>query len=153
MGICDFSGVMWANCIGGCVTRALIAATFVCALAFPFSAYAETPQQALHAYLVRQAGKSQECPRLPATNQYCNPAPVTGTAADATKALQIMRNVETLGVMCSGGDTNACLRQGAFRDAAGKLGWCARPTIGMRWENVIVWAKCSGKPVIINRAN
>lgn len=79
--------------------------------------------------------------------EFCNPKSVSGTAKDAAEALRYMRNVDRLGILCAGGDLNACLRQGAMRDAANGLGWCAQPSRGLNMENVTLWARCT--PAVI----
>ncbi len=117
--------------------------TLLVMMILPATANAGTPQQELYSHLVRQAGKSGECRGAAVSDRYCNPARVTGSAKDATQVLRFIRNVEMLGIACSGGDVNACLRQGAIRTEAEKLGWCARPTRGLNWENVILWARCA----------
>jgi hypothetical protein len=117
----------------------LLAAT----IAFPTAVHARTPQQVLYAHLVEQARKSGECSRFPAIRQFCHPSRVSGTAKDATQALRYMRNVEMLGILCSGGDVNACQRQGAMSEAAKKLGWCAQASRGLNLDTVILWARCA----------
>lgn len=117
--------------------------------ALPTVAQAGTPQQSLYDHLVQQVSKSQECPNMPVSNRYCHPAPVTGSGTDAVNALRYMRDVERLQPLCAALVGNACDRQQASRSAVHKLGWCARPTIGWRSENVIVWAKCP-REIIIN---
>lgn len=132
---------------------ALCAAT----LAITTAANAGTPQQNLYAYLIHQAKKSWNCPNVPASSvdyRFCNPLPVIGSAKDAALALQSMRNIEALGILCAAHDSNACLRQGAIYKSVQKLGWCARPTIGYNEENVIAWARCPKNGIIIlNKAH
>ena len=128
--------------------RTIIALSAMALFAVAPSASAQTPQQELHNHLVQQAAKSWECPRVPKSVQECHPKPVTGSAQAAAVALQQMRIVERLAVLCAARDSNACLRQDAARKSVGKLGWCARPTMGFNNENVIVWARCSQDVVI-----
>jgi len=123
--------------------RKLIAFAAMAYIATAVSAYARTPQQELYSHLVQQAAKSWECPMVPKSVQECNPKPVTGSSQAAAAALQKMRIVERLGVLCAARDSNACLRQDAARQSVGKMGWCARPTMGFNNENVIVWARCA----------
>jgi hypothetical protein len=126
----------------------MLSATFLSAAA----AYARTAQQSLHTHLVQQAGKSRECPMVPVSNAYCNPLPVAGSAKDAEQALAFMLTVERLGASCSGEDIRSCQRQAVAQKGAAELGWCAQPTKGINWENVIVWARCP-KDIVIYGGN
>lgn len=120
-----------------------IIGTVVAAFLLPASANAGTPQQDLYVHLVQQAGKSRDCVKSVSGNQFCKPAPVSGRVKNAAEVLRHMREVEKLGALCSAGEVNACLRQGAVNKTVEKLGWCSRPSLGKNWENVILWAQCA----------
>lgn len=119
-----------------------VAALLAATIAFPTTVNAKTPQDDLYNYIVGQARKSNDCSRFPNRLPYCKPTRVSGTATDAAQALRYMRAVEALGIACTGGDVNACLRQGANVDAAKKIGWCPQPSRGLNFENVILWGRC-----------
>lgn len=128
--------------------RKIIGALAGIAMSLPVSSAIAGPQQDLKVYLAHQAAKARQCWKATGPTNYCNPHFNVSSQA-AVQAIGYMRSLDALVLPCINHDGEACARQLPLIQAARRLGWCSQPTPGLQFENVILWYRCSNKPVVI----